>query len=147
MALIADDAADRVEQLLMLTERLGILVKEETRLIDAREPPLAGALGEEKARLANAYRLELARIKQERSLIEGAPPELLRQLRRRTGELQLSLAKHETSLAAVKMIAEGLAQAMAEEVSRQLGGARNYGASGGVTASSGAIPVALDRKA
>ncbi|MEJ0059515.1 MAG: flagellar basal body protein [Terricaulis sp.] len=147
MALIADDAADRVEQLLLLTERLGILVKEETRLIDAREPPLDGALGEEKARLANAYRLELARIKQERSLIEGAPPHKLSQLRRQTEALQLILAAHETSLAAVKMIAEGLAQAMAEEVSRQLGGPRNYGASGGVAASGGPIPVALDRKA
>ncbi len=61
MALIADDAADRAEQLLLLTERLGHLIGEETRRIEAREPPLAGAEADEKSRLANAYRLELAR--------------------------------------------------------------------------------------
>lgn len=147
MALLADDAADRVEQLLLLTERLSVLVDKETALIEAREPPLAGAEGEEKARLANAYRLELARIKQDKSLIEGAPSHMLAELRARTAKLQEILATHEIALGAVKIIAEGLVQAMAEETARHHGGARLYGAGGGMEGPSGPAPVALDRKA
>lgn len=43
MALIADDARDRAEQLLALTERLTVLITEETQLIEARKPPLEGS--------------------------------------------------------------------------------------------------------
>ena len=75
MALLADDARDRAEQLLLITERLTAMVTEETRRIDARQSPLEGAQADEKNRLANAYRLELARIKQEPSLIQSAPPQ------------------------------------------------------------------------
>lgn len=147
MALLADDAADRAEQLVLLTTRLAELITQETQLIEAREPPLSGALGDEKARLANAYRLELARIKQDPDMIAAAPPTRLAELRQRTEVLQAALAKHELALGAVKLIAEGLAQAMAEEVARQRGGASGYGASGGFQQSAQAIPVALDRKA
>lgn len=147
MALIADDAADRAEQLILLSERLCELIAEETRLIEAREPPLEGALAEEKTRLANAYRLELARIKQDRALLDGAPAALLSKLKRQTVVLQETMAAHEIALGAVKLVAEGLAQAMAEEVARQRGGARNYGAGGAVEQGTAAISVALDRKA
>ncbi len=48
MALIADDAKDRAEQLILLTERLTTLILAETAQIEAREPPLAGERAEEK---------------------------------------------------------------------------------------------------
>jgi hypothetical protein len=147
MALIADNATDRAEQLLMVTERLTALVIEETRRIDAREPPLDGADAEEKQRLANAYRLELARIKDDKSLIEPAGPDLLAKLRQRTAHLQDMLAKHEMALSAVKAVAEGLVQAMAEEVARQQGGDAQYGAQGNLAAPSGPRPAVLDRQA
>ena len=147
MALIADGAADRADQLLLLTERLAALVAEETRRIEAREPPLSGAEADEKNRLANAYRLELARLKQEPGLLAGAPEAVLAQLRGRTVELQNALATHEISLNAVKLIAEGLVEAMAQEVVRQRGGGAVYGAGGVVDAPSGPIPAVLDRSA
>jgi len=147
MALIADDGRDRAEQLLLATERLTALIAEETRLIEARLPPLEGATGEEKHRLANAYRLELARIKQEPALIESAPPALLAELRQRTETLHQTLAGHEIALNAVKLISEGLVQAMAEEVARQRGGARSYGANGAIEAATGPAPTVLDRSA
>lgn len=145
--LIADDAKDRAEQLLLLTERLTALVDAETQRIQARQPPLDGAEGEEKARLANAYRLELARIKQDRALIEGAPPTLLSRLRQATVVLHETLAQHDTALEAVKLIAEGLVQAMAEEVVRQRGGDAQYGAQGERVAPNGLGPAILDRNA
>ena len=147
MALIADNAQDRAEQLLLLTERLTALISEETRRVAAREALLGGAEADEKNRLANAYRLELARIKQDKSLIEGAPPALLKQLKRQTQKLHETLAAHDIELNAVKLIAEGLVQAMAEEVSRQQVGARGYGAGGVIEAPSGPAPAVLDRSA
>ncbi|HRP10624.1 MAG TPA: flagellar basal body protein [Terricaulis sp.] len=147
MALLADSPADRAEQLLLVTERLTELVIEETRRIDAREPPLDGALGDEKQRLANAYRLELARIKDDKSLIEGAPEPLLAKLRERTSHLQEMLATHEIALSAVKLITDGMVHALAEEVARQQGGEAQYGAQGALAAPSGPRPAVLDRQA
>jgi hypothetical protein len=147
MALLADDARDRAEQLVLITERLAAMVGEETRRIEAREPPLEGLDAEEKNRLANAYRLELARIKQEPALIQTAPAALLHTLRQRTEALHQQLAKHEISLNAVKVISEGLVHAMAEEIVRQRNGATNYGASGSLAQPSGPSPAILDRSA
>jgi hypothetical protein len=147
MALIADDAKDRVEQLLLVTERLTALIAAETRRIDAREPPLEGAEAEEKARLANTYRLELARIKQDPALIETAPPALLAQLRQATVALHKELAAHEAALNAVKLVAEGLVQAMAEEVVRQRGADAQYSAKAELVAPKGLGSAVLDRSA
>jgi hypothetical protein len=146
MALIADDARDRAEQLLMVSERLSAIVAEETRRIEARLPPLDGAEAEEKHRLANAYRLELARIKHDRSLIAGAPGDLLTRLRRQTETLHEALAAHDIALGAVKLVSEGLVQAMAEEVARQRAGDANYDARG-AAARGGPSPALLDRSA
>lgn len=147
MALIADDAKDRAEQLLLMTQRLTSLIDAETRRIEARLPPLDGPEAEEKARLANAYRVELARVKQDRALIAGAPATVLAQLRQDTQSLHASLAAHEGALSAVKLVAEGLVQAMAEEVVRQRGGDAQYGASGERVAPHGLGPAVLDRSA
>jgi hypothetical protein len=145
MALIADDAADRVGQLILITERLAALVIEETRLINVREPLPEGAPAEEKARLANAYRFELARIKQDVSLIAGAPQPMLDDLKRKTTLLQHALDAHDIALGAVKIIAEGLVQAMAAEVARQRTQERGYSASGQAAHAAAPAPVVLDR--
>jgi hypothetical protein len=147
MALLADDAKDRAEQLVLVTERLTALVAEDTRRIGARLPPLDGAEGDEKARLANTYRLELTRIKHDRSLVEGAPAETLQRLRESTVVLHETLASHELALSAVKLVSEGLVHAMAEEVSRQRSGEANYGANGGLASPASPAPTVIDRSA
>ncbi len=147
MALVADDCRDRAEQLILLTERLTALIQQETGRIEARLPPLEGAEADEKNRLANAYRLELARIKQEPSLIDAAPPALLTTLRRKTEILHEALAAHDVALGAVKLITEGLVHAMAEEVSRQRGAGGGYGARGVIETPPGPIPTIIDRNA
>jgi hypothetical protein len=146
MALIADDAKDRAEQLLLITERLSALAASETRRIEAREP-LDAVESEEKQRLANAYRLELARIKHDPALIESAPPQVLAQLRQSTVALHETLAQHEIALGAVKLVTEGLVQAMAEEVVRQRASDAAYGAGGELIAPNGLGPAVLDRSA
>lgn len=146
MALIADDAAHRVEQLLLMTERLAALAAEDTRRIEAREP-LLDSESDEKNRLANAYRLELARIKQDHALIQTAPPALLARLRQSTVALHKTLDAHELALNAVKVVSEGLVHAMAEEVVRQRGSGANYSAKGALDTHGGPSPTVLDRSA
>lgn len=147
MALLADDGRDRAEQLLLLSERLSALIAEETKRISARQPALTGPDAEEKNRLANAYRLELSRVKQDPGLLKGAPQPLLTALRRKTLELQQTLNGHEIALGAIKAISEGLVQSMAEEVNRQRGGASNYGARGNLAPKTGPRPALIDRTA
>lgn len=146
MALIADDAAHRVEQLVLMTDRLAALAAEDTRRIEAREP-LLEAESDEKNRLANAYRLELARIKQDYALIQTAPPALLDRLRASTVALHKVLDAHELALNAVKVVSEGLVHAMAEEVVRQRGSGANYSAKGALDTHGGPSPTVLDRSA
>jgi len=147
MALLAEDGRDRASQMLALTERLCELIAGETVQIEARNPPTASATLDEKARLANAYRLELARIRQDPQLLAGAPTDLIDALKARTLALHETLAAHEIALSAVKQISEGLVQAMAEEVARLRGGPGTYEAGGALTAKAGPTPVALDRRA
>ena len=147
MALIAEDARDRAEQLTLLTDRLTAFILEDTRRIQAREPLAEGPEAEEKTRLVNAYRLELARISQDTTLVSAAPAPLLATLKAKTARLQLALDKHELALGAVKMVAEGLVEAMAAEVVRQRAGQRGYGADGGVDAGTTPYATLLDRSA
>jgi hypothetical protein len=147
MALKADDAHDRGEQLVLVTVRLTALIEEESRRMEARLPPLGGAEADEKTRLANAYRLELARLKHDHSLIEGAGADTLFRLRDATQALHAAIAAHEIALHAVKVISEGLVQSMAEEIARLRNGEVGYAASGAVAQPSGPIPTVLDKSA
>ena len=56
MSITANDAADRVEQLIALTRRLTDLLAEEARAFEARRPHEVAARAEETGRLANIYR-------------------------------------------------------------------------------------------
>ena len=58
MALAATDAEDRVEQLIILTERLTALIAEQALAFEQRRPRDAAALNEETSRLANLYKAE-----------------------------------------------------------------------------------------
>lgn len=145
MALLAHDPQDRAEQVLALTERLAAMIGDETRRIEQREA--SGGTAQELERFANAYRLELARIKDNPALIAAAPAALLAKLRRQTEQLGEKLAAHEVKLGALKAVTEGLVHAMAEEVTRQRSGAPSYGAGGVARAAAGPRPALVDRSA
>ena len=69
MALAANDAEDRVEQLIILTERLTELIARQALAFEQRRPQDAAALLEETSRLANLYRHESARIRVDVTLV------------------------------------------------------------------------------
>ena len=106
MALIADDAAHRVEQLLLMTERLAALAAKDTRRIEGREP-LIEAETDEKNRLANAYRPLNSRASNKTTPSSRRPPALLDRLRQTTVALHKTLDAHELALNAVKVVSKG----------------------------------------
>ncbi|MBS0360354.1 MAG: flagellar basal body protein, partial [Proteobacteria bacterium] len=77
-----EDARARVEQLIILTDRLTGLVAQQAKCFEARRPQDALAFGEEVGRLANLYRHESARVRGNPGLVSAAPLELRQRLRR-----------------------------------------------------------------
>ncbi len=138
-------AAARVQAVIDLTQRLATLIVAETQRVNARLP--LNIDPEERSRLVNAYRLELARVRQDQAAFAEAPPSLVAALKAQTKDLQRSLAEHERALSAVKLVTEGLVHAMAEEVARQRGAGAGYGARGVVAVSQAPTPALIDRSA
>ena len=125
MALHADDAADRVDQLITLTERLTGLMQADLTELEARRPSLARA--EELGRLANVYRHESARVRRDPALIAGAPAPDRARLRIATERFDATLARHLRAVEAARTISEGLVRAIAEEMVRSRPAASGYG--------------------
>jgi hypothetical protein len=118
MALFADDAHDRVDQLIALTERLTERLAEETRAFENRRPQDAVPGLEETQRLANLYRHESARVKADRSLIEGAELRQRMALLQATEAFEAVLARHARAVEAARTVSEGIVRAIAAEVAQ-----------------------------
>lgn len=144
MALSASSAADRVEQLIALTERLVELMGQDAADFEARRPQAAAVRADETARLANLYRHESTRVKRDPSLIAGAPADRRRRLTEATEALDAVLRRHARSLEAAKTVTEGLIKAIAEEVAAQRASTAGYGPG---AAKAPATPLALNRRA
>lgn len=127
MSIAAIDATDRVDQLIILTQRLTEMLTAETRLFEARRPHEAAAGSAETIRLANIYRHESARVRTDPSLIAGAPVAKRQRLMEATKVFEEVLARHGRALKAAKTITEGLVQAIAKEVAAHRASFAGYG--------------------
>jgi len=136
MAIAAQDAADRVAQLVVLTERLTELIAGQAQAFEQHQPQAAAALVDETAKLANLYRHESARVRTDPGLIAGAPFVDRTRLVRATEAFDAVLARQARALAAARFVTEGLVRAIAEEVAaqRSAGAADAYGPTGEKTA-------------
>ena len=146
MAIVATSSAERMEQLIMLTERLTGLIAEQLRAFEARRPHDAAGNAEETARLANLYRHESLKLKANPSLLADAPVELKERLVVATRAFDAVLARHGRAVEAAKTITEGLIRAIAEEVHKQRHAVASYGPKA-MQAPRPATPVALNRRA
>lgn len=147
MALAAHDAADRVDQLIILTERLTALLAEECRAFEARRPQDAAPHIEETQRLANLYRHESARVRADPRLVASAPaPQRLR-LIKATEAFDSVLARHGRALEAAKTVTEGLVRAIAEEVAGQRTSTSAYGPGAAQKPSGAAVAITLNKRA
>lgn len=140
--MIPADAAARVEELIGLTERLTRLVSEQARCFEARRPQDAAVYLAEIGQLANAYRHEAAKIRGATALLAGLAPALRTRLYRATEAFDAVLARQARSVAAAKIVTEGLVKAIAEEVAVQRQRGATYGA-GGVTQAPTATATAI----
>jgi hypothetical protein len=127
MALSATDATDRVEQLIILTERLTELIAIEAQAFEQGRPQDAAAQLEETSKLANIYRHESARVRANPALVASAPVAQRTRLIRSTEAFDAVLARQGRALEAAKTVTEGLVRAIADEVATSRAGTSGYG--------------------
>lgn len=149
MALAVNDAADRVDQLIILTERLTDLIAQQCQCFEQHRPQDAARLMEECSRLANLYRHESTRVRADPGLVTAAPAELRKRLMRATEAFDAVLARHGRAVAAARTVTEGLVRAIAEEVATRREQLAGYGPSARppASASSAATAITLNRRA
>ncbi len=122
-----ETARINVERLITLTEQLTGQIGADADAFEARRPHEAASRVDETARLANLFRHESARVKQDPSLIAGAPREARARLAKASQAFERELARHGRALHAVKTVTEGVVRAIAEEVANSRAAATGYG--------------------
>ena len=142
----AANPEDRVAQLIALTQNLTERLAREAAAFEARRPQDAAPGAEEIARLANVYRHETIRIKQDPSMIAGASKAARERLILATGAFEAVLARHGRALLAAKTVTEGLVQAIAEEVAATRSARSPYGANAKAP-SADATAITLNKRA
>ena len=142
-----DEAAERVDQLITLTERLTGLVAEQAQCFEARRPQDAAVHVEETGRLANLYRHESARIRGNPELIAGAGLAQRQRLVRATEAFDAVLARQARAVGAMKTVTEGLVRAIAEEVASQRHKGASYGPGALQTPTAAATAITLNKRA
>ena len=147
MAIAATDATDRVEQLIILTERLTALIAEQAAFFETRRPNGAAAMHEEISRLANLYRHESARVRADTTMVASAPLEARTRLVRATEGFDAVLARQSRALEAARTVTEGLVKAIAEEVADQRTQGCTYGAGGRQAPGANATAITLNKRA
>lgn len=147
MAIAANDAADRVEQLIILTERLSELITSQTVAFEERRPQDAAGLLEETSRLANLYRHESTRVRADPRLVESAPLVARTRLIRATEAFDAVLARQGRAIEAARTVTEGLVKCIAEEVAIQRTKGISYGATGVQTTTAVATAITLNKRA
>lgn len=147
MAISATDAADRVDQLIVLTERLTELIALDAQAFEQRRPQDAAANIEETSRLANVYRHELARVRANPALIAGAPLAQRTRLIRATEAFDAVLARQGRALEAAKTVTEGIVKAIADEVASKRATGTGYGQGGVAAPAASATSITLNKRA
>src|SRR3546814_620917 len=146
MTLSAEGAADRVDQLILLTERLTELIALEAQAFENRRPQDAAAHLDEASKLANLYRHESAKVRANPGMVSAASLSQRTRLIRVTEAFDAVLARQGRALEAAKTVTEGLVRAIAEEVASQRRQGASYGAAG-TSAAAGATAITLNRRA
>lgn len=141
------EASNRVDQLVELTERLTGLISQECRAFEERKPHEVAQTLDETARLANIYRHESLRVRGNVALVQAAPVIKRHKLMQVTEAFEAVLARHGRALEAAKTVTEGLVRAVAQEIADTKPTGAGYGPTA-INASAGvAKAVTLNKRA
>lgn len=127
-------SADRADQLLAMGKRLIVLVEAEIAAMSARRLDGASADWDEKERLSQAWRVEIARIRAEPALLAGLDAARKAALRDISKQLEKTLESHARAIGAMREVTEGVVRAIAGEVAATRSAPAAYGRSGQVAA-------------
>lgn len=139
--------ADRMDQLIELTERLTQLIAEQAQAFESRRPQDAARDIHETSRLANIYRHEAQRIRSDPHALTSLTFSQRRRLIRATEAFDAVIARQGRALGAAKTITEGLVHAIATEIDAQRNAGASYGPGGVKSAGGAATSVTLNRRA
>lgn len=136
-----------LQRLIALTEQISERMRQDAEAFEARRPLDAAARIEETQRLANLYRFESDRVKQNPALIAGGSLQLRRKLADASRVFEAALARHGRAVYGLKTVTEGVVKAIAEEVGRARAATAGYGPGARMVTRDVAVAVALNRKA
>ena len=138
---------ENVQRLIALTEQLTERMRQDAAAFEARRPLEAAGRIDETQKLANLYRFESDRVRQNPSLIAGASLQLRQRLARASEAFEAALARHGRAVYALKEITEGVVKAIAEEVGRARAATAGYGPGARVATRDMGVAIALNRTA
>ncbi|MDB5451953.1 MAG: flbY [Caulobacteraceae bacterium] len=141
------EASERVEQLIGLTERLTALIGQECQAFEQRRPHDVALTLDETSRLANLYRHESVRVRNNVDLVQAAPLAKRMRLMRATEAFDAVLARHGRALEAAKTITEGIVRAVAEQVADTKATGVGYGSSAAAASAGAAKAMTLNKRA
>lgn len=136
-----------VRHLIALTEQLTERMRVDADAFEARRPQEAAARIDETQKLANIYRHESDKVRQNPALIVGAQLQLRQRLARASEAFEVALERHGRTVFALKTVTEGVVRAIGEEVARARAATQGYGPGARMATPNGAIPIALNRTA
>jgi hypothetical protein len=105
--------ADRVEQLILLTERLTAQLKAETEAFEANRPHEVAPQIKETQRLADLYRRASAATRADPARIASAPLARRKRLAEATKVFDATLKRHAAALDSARRITDGLVRTIA----------------------------------
>ncbi len=142
----AGEAAQTIENLNAIMDRLTAAVEEETAHMRAGRLTEALAVEDTKVELARRYTVESGRLKAAEALIRSALPGALADLRRRHQAFQALLQTNLTVLATAHAVSEGIIRGVSGELAKKRAPS-TYGASGRATAPAptASQPLAVSR--
>jgi hypothetical protein len=147
MALMANDAGDLMDQLILLTRRLADVAERQAALFEVGRLSEVQPLTDEAGRLGSVYAMESRRIAQNPAIISDAPRALKDALVAETVRFRAAMAAHEGAIERQRVLAEGLVRAIAEEAVAARPTPVAYGPGAGTGAFRDTTAVALDRRA
>lgn len=137
------DADLRIEQIILLTERLTDCTKRECEILRAKRPRDMAPVHEEKSKIATAYAREIAQMRRDKAFAAAAQPELTAKLKETTTRFRAALDELSKNLSRVRRISEGVIRAIAEEMHAKEVSPIGYGESAAPPAARGAKPATL----